>query len=70
MTIDEAFARGSNESARYGLQRFASLGLQLLVATPLKTIHVIQSSVSSVGFVHSRDGRELDDHTGLNRHAR
>jgi len=58
VTIDEAFGRGSDESARYGLQLFASLGLQLLVATPLQKIHVIEPFVSSVGFVHSRDGRE------------
>ncbi|MDZ7679448.1 MAG: SbcC/MukB-like Walker B domain-containing protein [Acidimicrobiales bacterium] len=58
VTIDEAFGRGSDESARYGLQLFGSLGLQLLVATPLQKIHVIEPFVSSVGFVHSRDGRE------------
>jgi uncharacterized protein YPO0396 len=58
VTIDEAFGRGSDESARYGLQLFSSLGLQLLIATPLQKIHVIEPFVASVGFVQSKDGRE------------
>ncbi|CAN7376649.1 ATP-dependent exonuclease SbcCD, C subunit-like protein [Acidovorax sp. LjRoot66] len=55
--IDEAFGRGSDESAQYGLQLFAQLQLQLLVITPLQKIHTIEPFVSSVGFVHNADGR-------------
>jgi len=58
VVIDEAFGRGSDESARYGLQLFAKLNLQLLVVTPLQKIHVIEPFVSSVGFVHNEGGRE------------
>jgi uncharacterized protein YPO0396 len=58
VTIDEAFGRGSDESARYGLELFRNLGLQLLIATPLQKIHVIEPFVASVGFVQSVDGRE------------
>jgi uncharacterized protein YPO0396 len=36
VVIDEAFGRGSDESARYGLKLFASLDLQLLIVTPLR----------------------------------
>jgi uncharacterized protein YPO0396 len=54
--IDEAFGRGSDESARYGLDLFCKLGLQLLVVTPLQKIHVIEPYVAAVGFVHSKDG--------------
>ena len=54
---DEAFGRGSDESAQYGLQLFQQLNLQLLVVTPLQKIHIIEPFVSSVGFVHNDDGR-------------
>ncbi len=57
VVIDEAFGRGSDESAHYGLQLFARLNLQLLIVTPLQKIHIIEPFVSSVGFVHNQDGR-------------
>ena len=57
VVIDEAFGRGSDESAQYGLQLFAQLNLQLLIVTPLQKIHIIEPFVSSVGFVHNQEGR-------------
>ncbi len=57
VVIDEAFGRGSDESARFGLDLFKSLGLQLLIVTPLQKIHIIEPYVSSVGFVHNEEGR-------------
>ena len=54
--IDEAFGRGSDESARFGLELFRRLNLQLLIVTPLQKIHVIEPFVASVGFVHIEDG--------------
>src|ERR1019366_4748222 len=57
VTIDEAFGRGSDESAQYGLQLFAKLNLQLLIVTPLQKIHIIEPFVASVGFVHNDEGR-------------
>jgi uncharacterized protein YPO0396 len=57
VVIDEAFGRGSDESAQYGLRLFAQLNLQLLIVTPLQKIHVIEPFVHSVGFVHNPDGR-------------
>lgn len=57
VVIDEAFGRGSDESAQYGLRLFGQLGLQLLIVTPLQKIHVIEPFVSSVGFVHNEGGR-------------
>jgi uncharacterized protein YPO0396 len=57
VVIDEAFGRGSDESARYGLQLFAELNLQLLIVTPLQKIHIIEPYVSSVGFVDNSDGQ-------------
>lgn len=58
VVIDEAFGRGSDESAQYGLRLFAKLNLQLLIVTPLQKIHIIEPHVSSVGFVHNTEGRD------------
>lgn len=57
VVIDEAFGRGSDESAEYGLKLFAQLNLQLLIVTPLQKIHIIEPHVASVGFVHNEGGR-------------
>ncbi len=56
VVIDEAFGRGSDESAHYGLTLFKQLNLQLLIVTPLQKIHIIEPFVSGVGFVHNSDG--------------
>jgi uncharacterized protein YPO0396 len=56
VVIDEAFGRGSDESARYGLKLFRKLRLQLLIVTPLQKIHIIEPFVSGVGFVHNPKG--------------
>ncbi|MHB0888490.1 ATP-binding protein [Acidithiobacillus sp.] len=57
VVIDEAFGRGSDESAQYGLKLFQQLNLQLLIVTPLQKIHIIEPFVASVGFVHNESGR-------------
>ena len=57
VVIDEAFGRGSDESAQYGMQLFAQLNLQLLIVTPLQKIHVLEPFVAGVGFVHNVDGQ-------------
>jgi len=56
VVIDEAFGRGSDESAQYGLRLFQQLNLQLLIVTPLQKIHIIEPFVASVGYVHNEDG--------------
>jgi uncharacterized protein YPO0396 len=58
VVIDEAFGRGSDESAHYGLQLFEKLHLQLLIVTPLQKIHIIEPFVASVGFVQNDQGRD------------
>lgn len=57
VVIDEAFGRGSDESAEYGLRLFGQLNLQLLIVTPLQKIHIIEPFVSCVGFVHNEGGQ-------------
>jgi len=56
VVIDEAFGRGSDESADYGLRLFNKLNLQLLIVTPLQKIHIIEPYVSSVGYVTNMTG--------------
>ena len=46
--IDEAFGRGSDESARYALKLFEGLNLQILIVTPLQKIHVIEDYVNGI----------------------
>ncbi len=57
VVIDEAFGRGSDDSAKFGLDLFQKLNLQLLVVTPLQKIHVIEPYVANVGFVSNLDGQ-------------
>jgi len=57
VVIDEAFGRGSDESAQYGLRLFERLNLQLLIVTPLQKIHIIEPFVAAVGFVQNDEGR-------------
>ena len=61
VVIDEAFGRGSAESADYALRLFQRLGLQLLIVTPLQKIHVIEPFVNAVGYVDNprRDNSRL-----------
>jgi uncharacterized protein YPO0396 len=56
VVIDEAFGRGSDESAQYGLQLFEQMNLQLLIVTPLQKIHIIEPFVAGVGFMQNEDG--------------
>jgi uncharacterized protein YPO0396 len=56
--IDEAFGRGSDESAQFALTLFKKLNLQLLIATPMQKIHVIEQFVSHVAFVRNEGGSD------------
>lgn len=60
VVIDEAFGRGSEESTRYGLRLFESLGLQLVLVTPLQKIGVIEGSVETIHLVTNPTGRESE----------
>ncbi|MGU3499452.1 ATP-binding protein [Mycobacterium sp. C31M] len=54
--IDEAFGRGSDMSTRYALDLFGTLGLQLLIVTPLQKVHVIEPYVKAIGIVDNPSG--------------
>jgi uncharacterized protein YPO0396 len=55
VVIDEAFLKSSDESAKFGLELFRTLDLQLLIVTPLLKIHTIEPFISHVGFVSHDD---------------
>lgn len=58
--IDEAFGKGSDSSAEYGLELFKKLNLQLLIVTPLQKIHVIENYISSVNYVSNTEGNNSE----------
>jgi len=59
VVIDEAFARGSKDSTRFGLDLFKKLGLQLLLVTPLQKLDVIEHYVKQVHFVDQKNNRSI-----------
>ena len=58
--IDEAFGKGSDSSAEYGLELFKKLNLQLLIVTPLQKIHIIENYISSVNYVSNTEGNNSE----------
>jgi len=58
--IDEAFGKGSDSSAEYGLELFKKLNLQLLIVTPLQKIHVIENYINYVHFVSNTEGNNSE----------
>lgn len=53
MVIDEAFSKSDDGNARYAMELFKNLNLQLLVVTPKDKINVIESYISSLHFVYN-----------------
>lgn len=54
--IDEAFGRSSDDSARYGLDLFKKLNLQLLIVTPLQKINVVENYINFVHLISNEKG--------------
>jgi len=59
--IDEAFIRGSKESTKFGLELFKSLGLQLILVTPLMKLDIISQYISNVGYVDKQVNENSED---------
>ena len=57
--IDEAFGKGSDESARYALELFKKLDLQMLIITPKQKINVIAPYVGSIHFVTNKNNESV-----------
>lgn len=58
--IDEAFGKGSDSSAEYGLELFKKLNLQLLIVTPLQKIHIIENYINSVHYISNTEGNNSE----------
>jgi uncharacterized protein YPO0396 len=55
VVIDEAFSKLDDDNARYAMQLFDQLGLQLLVVTPMQQLHVIENYVQAYHVVVNND---------------
>ena len=55
VVIDEAFSKLDDDNARYAMQLFDQLGLQLLVVTPMQQLHVIENHVRAYHVVVNND---------------
>ncbi len=51
VVIDEAFVRSDEMNARYAMELFKQLDLQLLVVTPLDKIHIIEPYITACHYV-------------------
>jgi len=59
VVIDEAFSKLDEENAKYAMELFKQLNLQLLVVTPRDKIHVVEDYVGSAYYVEN--SREEND---------
>jgi uncharacterized protein YPO0396 len=55
VVIDEAFSKLDDDNARFAMQLFRQLGLQLLVVTPMQQLHVIEDYVKAYHVVVNSD---------------
>lgn len=53
VVVDEAFSKTDDTNARYAMELFKQLHLQLLVVTPSDKIHIVQPYISTCHFVHN-----------------
>lgn len=51
VVVDEAFSKSDEDNARYAMNLFKQLNLQLLVVTPLDKTHVVEPYITSCHFV-------------------
>src|SRR5579883_445815 len=55
VVVDEAFSKSDERNARYAMELFRQLDLQVLVVTPLDKIHVAEPYISACHFVANND---------------
>lgn len=58
VVIDEAFSKLDDNNARYAMNLFKSLNLQLLVITPKDKINVLEEYISTLHFVSNKEGNK------------
>jgi uncharacterized protein YPO0396 len=59
IVIDEAFSRSDEMNARYAMDLFKQLDLQVLVVTPLEKLHIVESYISACHYATNTE--EGDD---------
>lgn len=55
VAVDEAFSKSDEQNARYAMELFRQLDLQLLVITPLDKIHVVEPYITTCHFVTNNE---------------
>lgn len=55
VVVDEAFSKLDDDNARYAMDLFKQLGLQLLVVTPMQQLHVIEGYIKAIHVVTNND---------------
>jgi uncharacterized protein YPO0396 len=53
VVVDEAFSKSDEDNARYAMNLFKQLKLQLLVVTPLDKTHVVEPYIEACHFVNN-----------------
>ncbi|MFN8475404.1 MAG: SbcC/MukB-like Walker B domain-containing protein [Anaerolineae bacterium] len=64
VVVDEAFSKSDETNARYAMELFKKLALQLIVVTPLDKTHVVEPYIATCHFVYNtveeNDSRVID----------
>ena len=55
VVVDEAFSKSDERNARYAMELFQQLDLQVLIVTPLDKIHVAEPYISACHFVTNNE---------------
>ncbi|MEM7797789.1 MAG: SbcC/MukB-like Walker B domain-containing protein [Chloroflexota bacterium] len=67
VVIDEAFSKLDDDNARFAMQLFEQLGLQLLVVTPMQQLHILEPYVKAYHIVVNNDEGNQSRLYNLNR---
>jgi uncharacterized protein YPO0396 len=57
VVVDEAFSKVDPENARFAMELFKQLNLQLMVVTPLDKINIVEKYIHSVHYVENKNRR-------------
>lgn len=55
VVIDEAFSKSDDANARYAMELFQKMDLQLMVVTPLRSIHIVEPFLQVCHFVYNNE---------------
>ena len=55
VVVDEAFSKVDDNNARYAMELFQQLGLQLLVVTPLDKLHIVEPYVGAYHYIYNNE---------------